>query len=127
MNHLRWIAVLGIFSLAILFAFTPLSIGGEGAKSELATYLVTSPHTAEECLASLDEYAAAGEKALDNWYWGCMAGDHTGYEILKASSEADALKTVPESLRAKAKATKLSKLTTEQVASMHEMKHEKKY
>jgi hypothetical protein len=116
-----------VLTFAVLFAIPTLTWAGDETKIETATYLITSPHTAEECLSALDEIAASGKKALDNWQWGCMAGDHTGYEMLQASSEAEALKTVPENLRAKAKATKLNKFTAEQVASLHEKMHGKKY
>jgi hypothetical protein len=127
MRSICCLAMISVFALAVLFTFPASVIAGDEAKTETATYLVTSPHTPEECLASLDEFAASGKKALDNWYWGCMDGDHTGYDFVQATSETEALNVVPENLREKADATKLSKFTAEQVASFHKMKQEKKY
>jgi hypothetical protein len=126
MSHLRYLAAFAVLTLAVLFILPASAIGGDETKAEMSAYLVNSPHTAEECLGALDEVAASDKNALDNWYWGCMDGDHTGYEIVQASSRTEALKVVPENLRAKAKATKLNKFTAEQVASMHKMMREKK-
>lgn len=128
---LRWLVVVAaVAAIGLLYVSPAYSQGKEEAKTEtkaatkteMSSYLVVSPHTPEECLAALDGVAAAGKDDLNNWYWGCMVGDHTGYEIVKAASEADALKNVPESLRTKARAMKLNKFTAEQIASMHEMK-----
>jgi hypothetical protein len=126
MRSINCFAIFSIFALVVLFALPASVMAGDEAKTETATYLVTSPHTPEECLAALDEFAASGKNALDNWYWGCMDGDHTGYEFVQATSETEALKSVPENLREKADATMLSKFTAEQVASFHKMKQEKK-
>jgi hypothetical protein len=122
MRSSQWITGLCVLAFAFLIAFPSLSLAGEEAKTEVSSFLVSSPHTAEECLATLDEIAASSKDALDNWYWGCKDGDHTGYEIVKASSKDAALKTVPENLSAKAKAVKIDKLTAEQVASFHKTK-----
>lgn len=62
---------------------------------------------------------AKGAKELAKWSWGCMAGNHTGYSMVEAADETAALATVPEDIRAKAKAYKLVKLTPEQIASFH--------
>lgn len=125
MKQSRWIAVLGLFAVAILLASPVSSLADEAAKTETATYLITSPHTMEECLASLDEVAASGENAIDNWYWGCKYGDHTGYEIVQAASKEAAMKTVPENLRAKAHIYEVGKFTEEQIASLHEQMEKK--
>jgi len=119
MKPSRWLAGLAVIAFAFLIAFPAISKAGDETKAETSTYMVSSQHTPEECLSALDEFAASGKNALDNWYWGCMDGDHTGYEIVQASSKDEVLKTVPENLRAKAKAVKLNKLTAEQVASFH--------
>ena len=126
MSPLRYLTVFGFLSLAALFILPATALGEDEVKAELSSYLIASPHTAEECLAALDEFAASSKNALDNWYWGCMDGDHTGYEIVHASSKTEALKAVPKNLREKAKATGLNKFTAEQVASLHKMYHEKK-
>lgn len=117
----RWAVIAMAVVVAGISLASPVQ-AQEGKTTETAksTYLVVSPHTAEECLAALDGIVARGKGALDNWYWGCMTGDHTGYEIVKAESEANALTVVPENMRDKARALKLNKFTEEQVASIHE-------
>lgn len=120
---LRSVAVVVAFGVLAMMVSAPVSAQEKSASKEtISSYLLISPHTAEECLAALDGVAASGEGALDKWYWGCAAGDHTGYEIVKASSEKEALSFVPEATRSKAKAKKLNKFTAEQVASFHNMK-----
>jgi len=122
----RWLTGMAVIAFAFLFAFPATSKAGDETKAETSTYMLSSHHTPEECLSALDEFTASGKGALDAWYWGCMDGDHTGYEIVQASSKDEALETVPENLRAKAKAVKLNKFSEEQVASFHKMKQEKK-
>jgi hypothetical protein len=95
--------------------------GKEAAKAEMSQYLIISPHTADECLAALDAVEAQGNDALAKWQWGCMAGNHTGYAMVWASSEQDALKMVPEMIRSKARVMKLNQFTAEQIKSFHQM------
>ncbi|MGE5189433.1 MAG: hypothetical protein ACM3NF_05195 [Gemmatimonadota bacterium] len=83
-------------------------------------YFVESKHTPEECLRALDEILAKGPKVLSSVEWGCMAGDHTGYSIVEARSEADALANVPTFLRGKARVVKLNRFTPEQIKSFHQ-------
>ena len=83
-------------------------------------YFVESKHTPEECLRALDEILAKGPDVLSKVEWGCMAGDHTGYSIVEARSETDALANVPAFLRGKARAVKLTKFTPEQIRTFHE-------
>ena len=93
------------------------------ATMAMSRYLVFSPHTQEECLAALDAAAAHGKDSLAQWDWGCMSGDHTGYMFTMASSEGEALKMVPEPVRAKARVVKVSKFTAEEIQSFHKMHH----
>src|SRR6059036_1109471 len=83
----------------------------KASKSSMSRYLIISPHTAEECLDALDKISAEGAGTLNKFDFGCKAGDHTGYAIVMASNEDDALKLVPENIRDKAKAIKLTKFT----------------
>jgi hypothetical protein len=89
-------------------------------KEAMSNFLVISPHTAEECLNVMDAVSAGGAEALAGWEWGCMAGDHTAYKFVHAKSEAEALKSVPESVRDKAKAIKVTKMTPAMLKSAHE-------
>jgi hypothetical protein len=85
---------------------------------------VISPHTQEQCLATLDAVNAMpkGKDELAKWEWGCMGGDHTGYLMVSAGSAEEALKHVPEAERGDARAIALNKFTPEQIKSFHEMK-----
>ena len=87
------------------------------AKPALATFLIESPHTAEECLNVMDEVNKT--KELGAWDWGCMDGNHTGYRIVHAADETAALAMVPEDVRAKAHAYKISKMTAAQLDAAH--------
>lgn len=90
------------------------------AKVETFKYLVISPHTPEGCLKAMDEVSAMGPGALEKFDFGCMEGDHTGYAIVRAASANEALKVVPDSLRAKARAVKLHKFTAMELKALHE-------
>jgi hypothetical protein len=87
------------------------------AKAPMATFLIESPHTPEECLSVMDETNKA--KQLSNWQWGCASGNHTAYRMVQAASEEAALAMVPESVRAKAHAYKLGKMTPAQLEEVH--------
>lgn len=83
-------------------------------------YLLETPHTKEECLRELDEVLAKGKKNLDQFYWGCAAGDHTGYALVDASSVAEVERLVPDFIRGKAKIVEIKQFTPEQIKSFHQ-------
>jgi hypothetical protein len=84
------------------------------------TYLVTTTHTPEECLAALDEMAAKDPKLLSKMEWGCKSGDHSGYAFVEAKDEKAALAQLPEANRATAKAVAVTKFTPAQLKAVHE-------
>jgi hypothetical protein len=83
-------------------------------------YLVEVTHTPETCLKSLDEIKAEGAAKLNQWSWGCKFGNHTGYTIVKAASETEALNIVPADERANAKVFPMSKFTVDEIAALHQ-------
>ncbi len=88
----------------------------------MAQYLIKLPHTDAECLKALDEIAAKGSQLLPKVYWGCMAGDHTGYAIVDAKSESAAKEMVAApSIRAKATVVEVKKFSPKDIASFHKM------
>jgi hypothetical protein len=91
-----------------------------GSMMDSAQYLVISRHTPEQCLQALDDISAEGSDVLAKFEWGCMAGDHTGYALVQAGSEAEALNIVPASIRSEARAIKVVKFTPEQIKAFHE-------
>lgn len=80
-------------------------------------YLIESPHTSEECLQTLQQVLAAGY--LTHFYWGCKAGDHTGYVILEADTKEEALLAVPAFVRQKAQVVELVRFDPAEVKAMH--------
>jgi hypothetical protein len=105
--------------LAAMGLLAALSLNTGARAAEKNMYLVTSPHTPEECLKALDEVSAMGSKTLGKYEWGCLSGDHTGYIMIEAASEDDALKVVPADIRSKAKAEKVTKFTVAQIKALH--------
>lgn len=85
-------------------------------------HLIEVLHTPKECLSALDEIKAQGKEALNQWNFGCMAGEHVSYLLTQANSESEALSKVPPSERPKAKVHKLNKFTVEQIESFHQSK-----
>jgi hypothetical protein len=129
----RFVPVLlvGILAAALSFA---LAFGSDtakpagkaahaAAKPAMHHYLVVSPHTAEECMTVLDATSAAG--TLSKFDFGCKSGDHTGYAMVTAASDKEALEIVPAAVRDKAKATMVSKFTAEDLKKIHESMEKK--
>jgi hypothetical protein len=65
-------------------------------------FLVISPHTHEECTQVIKQTLAIGY--LTHFYWGCKSGDHTGYAMIDADNEKEALLSIPTVIRHKGKA-----------------------
>jgi len=82
------------------------------------TYLVISPHSAEQCLEALDHLVDT--RQLARWEFGCKHGDHTGYARGQASSPEEILAMVPEDERASARAIALDTFTAEQIRAAHQ-------
>ncbi|HAL57661.1 MAG TPA: hypothetical protein DCP63_14625 [Bacteroidetes bacterium] len=80
-------------------------------------YLIVSPHTVEECKKAIHQVHALGY--ITHFDWGCAVGDHTGWAIIEADSEAEALLVVPSFERPKARAVRLKKFSPEEVRGMH--------
>jgi len=80
-------------------------------------YLIESPHSGEQCLDILKQAVAAGY--VTHFEWGCKAGRHTGWIILEAENEAQALLAVPVLVRPKATIVQLNRFSPEEVNSMH--------
>lgn len=85
----------------------------------MARYFIESPHTSEECLDTLDGILAQGSDLLAKYDWGCGVGDHTGYAVMEAASEAAAREAVPSFVRGRARVASVGKLTPSQVQAFH--------
>lgn len=83
------------------------------------TYLIQSPHTADECLKVLDEHLAKGTDVLEKMYFGCKSGDHTGYAIVDVKSEQEARSMIPSFLAGKTRIVEVGKFTPEEIKAFH--------
>ena len=110
------IKALMIFLILVTFMVIS-SIAKNPAKDK---YMVEFRHTPEECLNLLDKIKDKDSKLLTKIEWGCMAGDHTGYMVVNAENEQEALKGIPSDFNAKA--YKLAKFTPKQIEELHKMK-----
>lgn len=106
-----------VFFLILLIFLVISSIAMNPPKER---YMVKINHTPEECLNILDKVKTEDVKLFDKMEWGYMSGDHTGYMIVNASNEQEALKGIPEEFNAKA--YKLAKYTPKQIEEFHKMK-----
>ena len=82
-------------------------------------YLIESPHTKEECLRALDEQLAKGPEVLNQFYYGCKAGDHTAYGLVDVRDEKEARSLVPGFLLNKARIVEVGIFTPEVIKSFH--------
>jgi len=80
-------------------------------------YLIESTHSKEDCLHALDLILAHGY--ITHYDWGCEDGIHTGWAIVEADSNSEALLSVPPLIRDKARAVKLKKFSPEVIQSLH--------
>jgi len=122
LKDIRGFYLTAALMLVALFALT--ATAGDYDKSSAAKtmptqFLIEVPHTAAECLASLDETKALGQDKLNQWTWGCAFGNHTAYIIVNAKNETEALANVPSAERPQAKVYPLTKFTMQQIESFH--------
>jgi len=82
-------------------------------------YVLELSHTDRECLHTLDTIVAYGLHIMNYTWFGCMAGVHTGWINIEASSEAEARQTLPPSIRPLAHVVEVQKFTPEQVKGFH--------
>lgn len=80
-------------------------------------YLVETPHSENNCIMLLDEVSAMGY--LHHFEWGCEDGVHSGWAIIEAESEEEALMVVPLIARDSARAVRLTKFSPEMVRELH--------
>lgn len=107
------------------------------AKPKLETFIVETSHNEAECLAAMDEVMAtvpAAKKGktqktppmLEKTQWGCLSGDHRGWTTVKAKDQEDALKILPESMRASAKVVQVTTITVKQIKDIHKKMEKEK-
>ena len=87
-------------------------------ENKMDRYMVETNHNREDCLHVLDQFVAYGH--ITHFDWGCESGVCTGWAIIEAENEEQALFSVPVPIRNKARAVKLSKFSPELIQSFHE-------
>ena len=70
-------------------------------------YLIETPHTSGECLGLIELINAQGY--LWNFDWGCEAGIHCGWAIIRAEDQSQARLAVPPLVRNRARVIRLNK------------------
>lgn len=123
MRFSRTLLLLAVCMLALAVTVTTGTAATTAAKKTAAApmhqYLLMVPHTADQCLATLDQMSAKGGAELAKWEFGCEAGDHTAYRIVKAASPDDAKAMVPEAERDLAQVKPLNSFTVAEIKSYH--------
>jgi hypothetical protein len=107
--------------ILVVLAFAIVGLASHPAMAKKMAgkrFLVSVPHTAEECMKAMDTYEAS--KSLAKWDFGCEDGDHTAYSIVTAENKDAALAMVPESMRANAKVVMITKFTAADLKKAHE-------
>ena len=79
-------------------------------------FLVTSPHTVEECRLAVEHFAKYNAGFLTHFEWGCYDNDHNAYAFIEAESHSEALLAVPPFLRQKAKAIKVVEFSPKNIS-----------
>jgi hypothetical protein len=116
----RSLPVSSAMAVLALVCICAASFGQEGHRARKMQFLIQMKHTPEQCVAGLDKISAEAPKLLDQVEWGCMAGDHTGYLMVRAENEAAAKNMVPVFLRGdETRIVALNKFTVEQIKSFH--------
>ena len=62
-------------------------------------FLIESPHREQDCLNVIQLVNAQGY--LTRFEWGCMNGVHTGWAVIDAENEAEAVLAVPPLVRSR--------------------------
>jgi hypothetical protein len=112
-----------VFSSVVLLMLCMVSFSQSTTTSpKTSVYYVQVPHTAEQCLKTLDDMKGKGDAFLSKFEFGCMSGDHTAYAFLTGKSEDDVRQMLPKDEQASAKIQKVDKFTSEQIEKLHKGK-----
>jgi len=86
-------------------------------------YLIESPHSAHDCRHVMEQVINLGY--ITHYDWGCESGVHTGWVIIEAENEEEALLSVPTFVRHEARAVRLNKFSPEKFENMHSSNRDK--
>jgi hypothetical protein len=89
----------------------------------MSYYYIESGHSAGECLMVLNDILDHNPRLLNNIWFGCESGDHTGRATLEARSEEEVRDLIPVNQRTKLQISKVEKYSPEQIHAMQEEKN----
>jgi hypothetical protein len=84
----------------------------------MARYLLTCPHTYEDCVPDLDSVLGHSKELLARFDWGCKDGEHVGWVVVEAGNETTARAFLPIALRGKASVRMVNKFTPDDILEM---------
>jgi hypothetical protein len=91
----------------------------------MAVFLVVVPHEPEECLGAIHDTISMGPGFEAAYEWGCLVGNHTGYVRVQAGGTKEAINDyVPDSLRKKATALRVSNIDGRELLRMRRARGE---
>jgi hypothetical protein len=105
-----------------MFSMVMLDATNSGNRKEslpMARFLITLPHTPEDCVPELDSIFGHSKELLHRFDWGCRAGEHVGWVVLEAADERTARTLLPANLRSRGSAHQLNKFSEEDMHSFH--------
>jgi hypothetical protein len=85
----------------------------------MARYLLTCPHTPEDCVPDIDSILGHSKELLARFDWGCKDGEHVGWVVVEAGNEATARMMLPVSIRNKASVRSVNKFTPQDIEQLH--------
>ena len=118
MKRIAWLLVVVASAVTLTAAWAQM-VPDFAARNR---YLLITAHSKENCLSSLDEFAAKNPDLLAKADWGCKVNHHVGYVIVPADDEKDALAQLPPSQRDNAKAILMTRYTPEKLQEIHRRK-----
>ena len=87
-------------------------------------YLIETPHSEGECLGLVEQVRAMGY--LRHFDWGCNSGEHNGWAIIEADSEAEAHMVVPPLVRDKARVLVVTRFEEDRARKLHKREHSRR-
>ncbi len=115
---IAWAAAVSLVLAGTAVAATSTSTTESKEKDRLELYLVISPHAPSQHLKVLEEMAAKEPQILDSTEWGHVGSDDVGYTMVDAKDENAAKSVVPEEIRSRAQAVRLTKYSTDEVKAL---------
>jgi hypothetical protein len=85
----------------------------------MARYLLTCPHTPEDCVPDIDSILGHSKELLARFDWGCKDGEHIGWVVVEAANETTARMMLPVAIRNKASLRLVNKFTPQDIEQMH--------